>query len=161
MKKMFLSLLIASLPLAVFGAAPFELKLYQEDSTAVGFDFTITSLYDGRLVVDYPNIVVNKGKAGCVIYDDKKLGDRFEDYFRKQGNGNAFSGFGIAMLTAAFSSTEDRKNLFRKLGVGAEENSKLAFEYGDARKSYMICQKNRILEIVVPTNVGTYTFSFR
>ena len=65
------------------------------------------------------------------------------------------------MLTATFSSTEDRKKLFRELGVGAEENSKLAFEYGDARKSYMICQKNRILEIVVPTNVGTYTFSFR
>lgn len=161
MKKMFLSLLIASLPLAMFGAAPFELKLYQEDSTAVGFDFTITSLYDGRLVVDYPNIVVNKGKAGCVIYDDKKLDDRFEDYTRKQGNGNIFSGFGIAVLTAAFSSTEDRKKLFRELGVGAEENSKLAFEYGDARKSLMICQKDRILEIVVPTNVGTYTFSFR
>ncbi|ERJ23989.1 hypothetical protein UNSW3_618 [Campylobacter concisus UNSW3] len=47
------------------------------------------------------------------------------------------------------------------MGVGVEENNKLAFEYGDARKSYMICQKNRILEIVVPTNVGTYTFSFR
>lgn len=161
MKKMFLSLLIASLPLAMFGAAPFELKLYQEDSTAVGFDFTITSLYDGRLVVDYPNIVVNKGKAGCVIYDDKKLDDGFENYVKQQGNGNIFSGAGIALLTNAFSSTEDRKNLFRKLGVGAEENSKLAFEYGDARKSYMICQKNRILEIVVPTNVGTYTFSFR
>ena len=161
MKKVFLSLLIASLPLAVFGAAPFELKLYQEDSTAVGFDFTITSLYDGRLVVDYPNIVVNKGKAGCVIYDDKKLDDRFEDYTRKQGNGNIFSGFGIAVLTATFSSTEDRKKLFRELGVGAEENSKLAFEYGDARKSFMVCQKDRILEIVVPTNVGTYTFSFR
>ncbi len=158
---MFLSLLIASLPLAVFGAAPFELKLYQEDSTAVGFDFTITSLYDGRLVVDYPNIVVNKGKAGCVIYDDKKLGDRFGDYARKQGNGNIFSGAGIALLTNAFSSTEDRKNLFRKLGVGVEENHKLVFEYGDARKSYMVCQKNRILEIVVPTNVGTYTFNFR
>lgn len=54
-----------------------------------------------------------------------------------------------------------KKNDLRKLGIGAEENSKLAFEYGDARKSYMICQKNRILEIVVPTNVGTYTFSFR
>ena len=67
----------------------------------------------------------------------------------------------MAILTSAFSSTEDRKKLYRELGVGVEENHKLVFEYGDARKSYMVCQKNRILEIVVPTNVGTYTFSFR
>lgn len=68
--------------------------------------------------------------------------------------------FGAAMDTL-ISSDEQQKNDFRKLGVGAEENSKLAFEYGDARKSLMICQKDRILEIVIPTNVGTYTFSFR
>ena len=160
MKKMFLSLLIASLPLVVFGAAPFELKLYQEDPTAVGFDFTITSFYDGRLVVDYPNIVVNKGKAGCVIYDDDELWDRQAKNVTAK-YGNAFAGlFGAAMDTL-ISSDEQQKNDFRKLGVGAEENSKLAFEYGDARKSLMICQKDRILEIVVPTNVGTYTFSFR
>ena len=160
MKKVFLSLLIASLPLAVFGAAPFELKLYQEDSTAVGFDFTITSLYDGRLVVDYPNIVVNKGKAGCVIYDHDEIWDR-QTKNDTAKYGNAIAGlFGGAMDTL-ISSDEQQKNDFRKLGVGAEENSKLAFEYGDARKSLMICQKDRILEIVVPTNVGTYTFSFR
>jgi len=131
MKKVFSSLLIASLPLAMFGAAPMEVRLQKGGPTAVWFDLIITSLYDGRLIVDYPNIVVNKGKAGCVIYDDDE------------------------------SSDEQQKNDFRKLGVGAEENSKLAFEYGDARKSLMICQKDRILEIVVPTNVGTYTFSFR
>ena len=63
MKKMFLSLLIASLPLAVFGAAPFELKLYQDNPDDAGFVFKITSLYDSRLIIDYPNIVVNKGNA--------------------------------------------------------------------------------------------------
>ena len=159
MKKVFLSLLIASLPLAVFGAAPFELKLYQEDSTAPGFDFTITSLYDGRLVVDYPNIVVNKGKAGCVIYDDKKSNKVFDDYLRQRGGGNSFAGYFGEMFQNAFRSKEERKNFVRQFGV--EENSKLAFEYGDARESLMVCQKDRILEIVVPTNVGTYTFSFR
>ncbi len=73
MKKMFLSLLIASLPLAVFGAAPIEVRLQKGGPTAVWFDLIITSLYDGRLIVDYPNIVVNKGKAGCVIYDHDEI----------------------------------------------------------------------------------------
>ncbi|WP_149722569.1 hypothetical protein [Campylobacter concisus] len=160
MKKMFLSLLIASLPLAVFGAAPIEVRLQKGGPTAVWFDLIITSLYDGRLIVDYPNIVVNKGKAGCVIYDHDEIWDR-QTKNDTAKYGNAFAGlFGGAMDTL-ISSDEQQKNDFRKLGVGAEENSKLAFEYGDARKSLMICQKDRILEIVVPTNVGTYTFSFR
>ena len=160
MKKMFLSLLIASLPLAVFGAAPIEVKLQKGGPTAAWFDLIITSLYDGRLIVDYPNIVVNKGKAGCVIYDHDEIWDR-QTKNDTAKYGNAFAGlFGGAMDTL-ISSDEQQKNDFRKLGVGAEENSKLAFEYGDARKSLMICQKDRILEIVVPTNVGTYTFSFR
>jgi hypothetical protein len=160
MKKMFLSLLIASLPLAVFGAAPMEVRLQKGGPTAVWFDLIITSLYDGRLIVDYPNIVVNKGKAGCVIYDHDEIWDR-QTKNDTAKYGNAFAGlFGGAMDTL-ISSDEQQKNDFRKLGVGAEENSKLAFEYGDARKSLMICQKDRILEIVVPTNVGTYTFSFR
>lgn len=160
MKKMFLSLLIASLPLAVFGAAPIEVRLQKGGPTAVWFDLIITSLYDGRLIVDYPNIVVNKGKAGCVIYDHDEIWDR-QTKNDTAKYGNAFAGlFGAAMDTL-ISSDEQQKNDFRKLGVGAEENSKLAFEYGDARKSLMICQKDRILEIVVPTNVGTYTFSFR
>lgn len=160
MKKMFLSLLIASLPLAVFGAAPMEVRLQKGGPTAVWFDLIITSLYDGRLIVDYPNIVVNKGKAGCVIYDHDEIWDR-QTKNDTAKYGNAFAGlFGAAMDTL-ISSDEQQKNDFRKLGVGAEENSKLAFEYGDARKSLMICQKDRILEIVVPTNVGTYTFSFR
>lgn len=159
MKKMFLSLLIASLPLAVFGAAPMEVRLQKGGPTAVWFDLIITSLYDGRLIVDYPNIVVNKGKAGCVIYDHDEIWDR-QTKNDTAKYGNAFAGlFGAAMDTL-ISSDEQQKNDFRKLGVGAEE-SKLAFEYGDARKSLMICQKDRILEIVVPTNVGTYTFSFR
>ena len=157
---MFLSLLIASLPLAVFGAAPMEVRLQKGGPTAVWFDLIITSLYDGRLIVDYPNIVVNKGKAGCVIYDHDEIWDR-QTKNDTAKYGNAFAGlFGAAMDTL-ISSDEQQKNDFRKLGVGAEENSKLAFEYGDARKSLMICQKDRILEIVVPTNVGTYTFSFR
>lgn len=157
---MFLSLLIASLPLAVFGAAPIEVRLQKGGPTAVWFDLIITSLYDGRLIVDYPNIVVNKGKAGCVIYDHDEIWDR-QTKNDTAKYGNAFAGlFGGAMDTL-ISSDEQQKNDFRKLGVGAEENSKLAFEYGDARKSLMICQKDRILEIVVPTNVGTYTFSFR
>lgn len=160
MKKMFLSLLIASLPLAMFGAAPMEVRLQKGGPTAVWFDLIITSLYDGRLIVDYPNIVVNKGKAGCVIYDHDEIWDR-QTKNDTAKYGNAFAGlFGGAMDTL-ISSDEQQKNDFRKLGVGAEENSKLAFEYGDARKSLMICQKDRILEIVVPTNVGTYTFSFR
>ena len=160
MKKIFLSLLIASLPLAVFGAVPMEVRLQKGGPTAVWFDLIITSLYDGRLIVDYPNIVVNKGKAGCVIYDDDEIWDR-QAKNNTAKYGNAFAGlFGTAMDTL-ISSDEQQKNDFRKLGVGAEENSKLAFEYGDARKSLMICQKDRILEIVVPTNVGTYTFSFR
>ena len=157
---MFLSLLIASLPLAVFGAAPMEVRLQKGGPTAVWFDLIITSLYDGRLIVDYPNIVVNKGKAGCVIYDHDEIWDR-QTKNDTAKYGNAFAGlFGAAMDTL-ISSDEQQKNDFRKLGVGAEENNKLAFEYGDARKSLMICQKDRILEIVVPTNVGTYTFSFR
>jgi hypothetical protein len=160
MKKVFSSLLIASLPLAMFGAAPMEVRLQKGGPTAVWFDLIITSLYDGRLIVDYPNIVVNKGKAGCVIYDDDEIWDR-QAKNNTAKYGNAFAGlFGTAMDTL-ISSDEQQKNDFRKLGVGAEENSKLAFEYGDARKSLMICQKDRILEIVVPTNVGTYTFSFR
>ena len=160
MKKMFLSLLIASLPLAVFGAAPIEVRLQKGGPTAVWFDLIITSLYDGRLIVDYPNIVVNKGKAGCVIYDHDEIWDR-QTKNDTAKYGNAFAGlFGGAMDTL-ISSDEQQKNDFRELGVGAEENSKLAFEYGDARESFMVCQKDRILEIVVPTNVGTYTFSFR
>ena len=160
MKKVFLSLLIASLPLAVFGATPMEVRLQKGGPTAVWFDLIITSLYDGRLIVDYPNIVVNKGKAGCVIYDDDEIWDR-QTKNNTAKYGNVFTGlFGTAMDTL-ISSDEQQKNAFRKLGVGAEENSKLAFEYGDARKSLMICQKDRILEIVIPTNVGTYTFSFR
>ena len=160
MKKMFLSLLIASLPLAMFGAARIEVRLQKGGHTAVWFDLIINSLYDCRLIVDYPNIVVNKGKAGCVIYDHDEIWDR-QTKNDTAKYGNAFAGlFGGAMDTL-ISSDEQQKNDFRKLGVGAEENSKLAFEYGDARKSLMICQKDRILEIVVPTNVGTYTFSFR
>ena len=157
---MFLSLLIASLPLAVFGAAPMEVRLQKGGPTAVWFDLIITSLYDGRLIVDYPNIVVNKGKAGCVIYDHDEIWDR-QTKNDTAKYGNAFAGLFGAARDTLISSDEQQKNDFRKLGVGAEENSKLAFEYGDARKSLMICQKDRILEIVVPTNVGTYTFSFR
>ena len=159
MKKVFSSLLIASLPLAMFGAAPFKLKLYQDNPDDAGFSFEITSLYDGRLIVDYPNIVVNKGKAGCVIYDDKKSNKVFDDYLRQRGGGNSFAGYFGEMFQNAFRSKEERKNFVRQCGV--EENSKLAFEYEDARESLMVCQKDRILEIVVPTNVGTYTFSFR
>ena len=160
MKKVFSSLLIASLPLAMFGAAPMEVRLQKGGPTAVWFDLIITSLYDGRLIVDYPNIVVNKGKAGCVIYDDDEIWDR-QAKNNTAKYGNAFAGLVGTAMDTLISSDEQQKNDFRKLGVGAEENSKLAFEYGDARKSLMICQKDRILEIVVPTNVGTYTFSFR
>lgn len=155
MKKMFLSLLIASLPLAMFGAAPFKLKLHREDPTSIMFSFTITSLYDGRLVVDYPNIVVNKGKAGCVIYDEKRTDENYNNIARANGKDPYLSSIGDKFMLM-FSTTEGQKDFVRQYGI--QEDRQLVFEYGDVRESLMMCDKNTILEIVIPTNVGTYTF---
>lgn len=153
MKKMFLSLLIASLPLAMFGAAPFKLEL---KPMAFGvFGFTITSLYDGKLVVDYPNIVVNKGKAGCVIYDEKRTDENYNNIARANGKDPYLSSVGD-MFIQMFNTTEGKKDFVRQYGI--QEDRQLVFEYGDVRESSMMCDKNTILEIVIPTNVGTYTF---
>lgn len=106
---MFLSLLIASLPLAVFGAAPMEVRLQKGGPTAVWFDLIITSLYDGRLIVDYPNMVVNKGKVGFVIYDHDEIWDR-QTKNDTAKYGNAFAGlFGAAMDTLISSDEQQKK----------------------------------------------------
>jgi len=42
-----------------------------------------------------------------------------------------------------------------------KENGKVKFKYSDEHRSEFLCRKRtKILEIIIPTNAGKYTFSF-
>lgn len=150
MKKMFLSLLIASLPLAVFGAAPMKVELENDHAAqdafgvANGFKMIITSTYDGTLVVDYPNIIVNKGNADCILIDTTAT-------MEKIISGGVFN--------RAYSIPSELQNAM--LNHTVKENGKVKFKYSDEHRSEFLCRKRtKILEIIIPTNAGKYTFSF-
>ena len=150
MKKMFLSLLIASLPLAVFGAAPMKVELENDHAAqdafgvANGVKMIITSTYDGTLVVDYPNIIVNKGNADCILIDTRAT-------MEKIISGGVFN--------RAYSIPSELQNAM--LNHTVKENGKVKFKYSDEHRSEFLCRKRtKILEIIIPTNAGKYTFSF-
>ena len=151
MKKMFLSLLIASLPLTVFGAAPMKVELENDYAAqdafgvANGVNMIITSTYDGTLVVDYPNIIVNKGNADCILIDTTATMD-------KVISGRVFN-------IMAYSTPSEMQNAM--LNHTVKENGKIKFKYSDEHRSEFLCRKRtKILEIIIPTNAGKYTFSF-
>ena len=143
MKKMFLSLLIASLPLAVFGAAPMKVELKNDHALGVaGFEMIITSTYDGTLVVDYPNIIVNKGNADCILIDTTATKDKV-----------IYSG----VFNKTYSTASELQNAM--LNHTVKENGKVKFKYSDEHRSEFLCRKGtKILEIIIPTNAGKYTF---
>ena len=148
---MFLSLLIASLPLAVFGAAPMKVELENDHAAqdafgvANGVKMIITSTYDGTLVVDYPNIIVNKGNADCILIDTTATMD-------KVISGRVFN-------IMAYSTPSEMQNAM--LNHTVKENGKIKFKYSDEHRSEFLCRKRtKILEIIIPTNAGKYTFSF-
>ena len=150
MKKMFLSLLIASLPLAMFGAAPMKAELENDHAAqdafgvANGVNMIITSTYDGTLVVDYPNIIVNKGNADCILIDTTAT-------INKVISGRVFN--------RAYSTPSEMQNAM--LNHTVKENGKVKFKYSDEHRSEFLCRKRtKILEIIIPTNAGKYTFSF-
>ena len=150
MKKVFLSLLIASLPLAVFGAAPMKVELENDHAAqdafgvANGVKMIITSTYDGTLVVDYPNIIVNKGNADCILIDTTAT-------MEKIISGGVFN--------RAYSIPSELQNAM--LNHTVKENGKVKFKYRDEHRSEFLCRKRtKILEIIIPTNAGKYTFSF-
>lgn len=150
MKKMFLSLLIASLPLAVFGAAPMKVELENDHAAqdafgvANGVKMIITSTYDGTLVVDYPNIIVNKGNVDCILIDTTAT-------MEKIISGGVFN--------RAYSIPSELQNAM--LNHTVKENGKVKFKYSDEHRSEFLCRKRtKILEIIIPTNAGKYTFSF-
>ena len=150
MKKMFLSLLIASLPLAMFGAAPMKVELENDHAAqdafgvANGVNMIITSTYDGTLVVDYPNIIVNKGNADCTLIDTTAT-------INKVISGRVFN--------RAYSTPSEMQNAM--LNHTVKENGKVKFKYSDEHRSEFLCRKRtKILEIIIPTNAGKYTFSF-
>jgi hypothetical protein len=150
MKKMFLSLLIASLPLAMFGAAPMKVELENDYAAqdafgvANGVNMIITSTYDGTLVVDYPNIIVNKGNADCILIDTTAT-------INKVISGRVFN--------RAYSTPSEMQNAM--LNHTVKENGKVKFKYSDEHRSEFLCRKRtKILEIIIPTNAGKYTFSF-
>ena len=150
MKKMFLSLLIASLPLAMFGAAPMKVELENDHAAqdafgvANGVKMIITSTYDGTLVVDYPNIIVNKGNADCILIDTTAT-------INKVISGRVFN--------RAYSTPSEMQNAM--LNHTVKENGKVKFKYSDEHRSEFLCRKRtKILEIIIPTNAGKYTFSF-
>ena len=150
MKKVFLSLLIASLPLAVFGAAPMKVELENDHAVqdafgvANGVKMIITSTYDGTLVVDYPNIIVNKGNADCILIDTTAT-------MEKIISGGVFN--------RAYSIPSELQNAM--LNHTVKENGKVKFKYSDEHRSEFLCRKRtKILEIIIPTNAGKYTFSF-
>lgn len=147
---MFLSLLIASLPLAVFGAAPMKVELENDHAAqdafgvANGVKMIITSTYDGTLVVDYPNIIVNKGNADCTLIDTTAT-------MEKIISGGVFN--------RAYSTQSEVQNAM--LNHIVKENGKVKFKYSDEHRSEFLCRKRtKILEIIIPTNAGKYTFSF-
>lgn len=151
MKKVFLSLLIASLPLAMFGAAPMKVELENDHAAqdafgvANGVKMIITSTYDGTLVVDYPNIIVNKGNADCILIDTTATMD-------KVISGRVFN-------IMAYSTPSEMQNAM--LNHTVKENGKIKFKYSDEHRSEFLCRKRtKILEIIIPTNAGKYTFSF-
>lgn len=143
MKKVFLSLLIASLPLAVFGAVPMKVELKNDHALGVaGFEMIITSTYDGTLVVDYPNIIVNKGNADCILIDTTATLDK---------------AISSGVFNRAYSTPSELLNEI--LNHAAIENGEIKFKYSDEHKSEFICRKGtKILEIIIPTNAGKYTF---
>ena len=150
MKKVFLSLLIASLPLAVFGAAPMKVELENDHAAqdafgvANGVNMIITSTYDGTLVVDYPNIIVNKGNADCILIDTTATKDKV-----------IYSG----VFNKTYSTASELQNAM--LNHTVKENGKVKFKYSDEHRSEFLCRKRtKILEIIIPTNAGKYTFSF-
>ncbi|QPH83945.1 hypothetical protein CVT06_02085 [Campylobacter concisus] len=150
MKKVFLSLLIASLPLAVFGAAPMKVELENDHAAqdafgvANGVKMIITSTYDGTLVVDYPNIIVNKGNADCTLIDTTAT-------MEKIISGGVFN--------RAYSTQSEVQNAM--LNHIVKENGKVKFKYSDEHRSEFLCRKRtKILEIIIPTNAGKYAFSF-
>lgn len=150
MKKVFLSLLIASLPLAVFGAAPMKVELENDHAAqdafgvANGVKMITTSTYDGTLVVDYPNIIVNKGNADCILIDTTAT-------MEKIISGGVFN--------RAYSIPSELQNAM--LNHTVKENGKVKFKYSDEHRSEFLCRKRtKILEIIIPTNAGKYTFSF-
>ena len=147
---MFLSLLIASLPLAVFGAAPMKVELENDHAAqdafgvANGVKMIITSTYDGTLVVDYPNIIVNKGNVDCILIDTTAT-------MEKIISGGVFN--------RAYSIPSELQNAM--LNHTVKENGKVKFKYSDEHRSEFLCRKRtKILEIIIPTNAGKYTFSF-
>ena len=147
---MFLSLLIASLPLAVFGAAPMKVELENDHAAqdafgvANGVKMIITSTYDGTLVVDYPNIIVNKGNADCILIDTTAT-------MEKIISGGVFN--------RAYSIPSELQNAM--LNHTVKENGKVKFKYSDEHRSEFLCRiRTKILEIIIPTNAGKYTFSF-
>ena len=147
---MFLSLLIASLPLAMFGAAPMKVELENDHAAqdafgvANGVKMIITSTYDGTLVVDYPNIIVNKGNADCILIDTTAT-------INKVISGRVFN--------RAYSTPSEMQNAM--LNHTVKENGKVKFKYSDEHRSEFLCRKRtKILEIIIPTNAGKYTFSF-
>ena len=148
MKKMFLSLLIASLPLAMFGAAPMKVELENDHAAqdafgvANGVKMIITSTYDGTLVVDYPNIIVNKGNADCILIDTTAT-------MEKIISGGVFN--------RAYSIPSELQNAM--LNHTVKENGKVKFKYSDEHRSEFLCRKGtKILDIIIPTNAGKYTF---
>ena len=145
---MFLSLLIASLPLAMFGAAPMKVELENDYAAqdafgvANGVNMIITSTYDGTLVVDYPNIIVNKGNADCILIDTTATTDKL---------------ISSGVLNRAYSTPSEVLNEI--LNHAVKENGEVEFKYSDEHRSEFICRKGtKILEIIIPTNAGKYTF---
>ena len=63
------------------------------------------------------------------------------------------------VFNRAYSIPSELQNAM--LNHTVKENGKVKFKYSDEHRSEFLCRKRtKILEIIIPTNAGKYTFSF-
>ena len=143
MKKLFLvSFLLLGVSFA-FGKAPIKISTTDETNERYA-TLTITSLYDGKLVIDFSQISINKGR--CRLFD--AAGHNFAQADKMLGL--VFGIFDPKILEATKNAYEGEDFMDRRV---------LEFDYGDKVTAEIKCSgRAEILDVTIPTNVGTFTF---
>lgn len=148
MKKLFLVfVLLFGASLALGKEVPIKISIRQANSNSDRF-LMITSLYDGRLVIDFSKITFNKGRCQAIDYD--KASSASIRYTL-----SLFSDVAKSGLNGEIS--EETKAIINEDLV---DRRVLAFDYGDKDETLIGCdESSEILEVKIPTSVGTFTFN--
>ncbi|MGP1533241.1 MAG: hypothetical protein ACTTJF_04145 [Campylobacter sp.] len=136
MKKLFLVFVFLAGVLSAKDV-PLRVKFQTSDKYP---SIEITSLYDGIITIDHAKIVANKGR--CKPMDTSKF---LMDVFSTLGPVQNKYGIVVGPNKKIASPSDSPDTSISKLDYG--ESAKVTFSNCD-----------QILEVKIPTNVGTFTF---